>query len=275
VITRIAPTPSGFLHAGNCVNFLLVDWLARESGGQVVLRIDDVDAVRYRPEYVADIFRLLDWLGIRWDRGPRDLVDFESSFAMRNRTAQYRVALDSMLAAGVAYVCACSRSELRAASSLTCVNSCSDKDLQLIPGRTAARLHVSEGTSVDIGGIRIDVHREMGDFVVWRRDDLPSYQLASVVEDRDLGVTHIVRGADLLPSTAAQLLLAPAVGADSLSKVVFLHHALIADESGRKLSKSRMDDGPLTADDPTLAYVTAAASGIAATSGITPAAAQR
>jgi glutamyl-tRNA synthetase len=79
----------------------------------------------------------------------------------------------------------------------------------------------------------------MGDFVIWRRDDLPSYQLVSVIEDRDLGTTHIVRGEDLLASTAAQIFLAPALGADTLVTAFYLHHPLLTDVNGVKLSKSR------------------------------------
>ena len=246
MITRIAPTPSGYLHMGNCVNFLLTSWLRLEHGGTLALRIDDMDADRYRPEYVDDTFRILDWLGIEWNIGPRDTLEFESHFALRDRTEAYRIELARLIDSNLStYACACSRSAARAVGSTGCVADCRGKDLALDPGVTALRLHVPLGTSVTVGDHVVDLHAAMGDFVIWRRDDRPSYQLASLVEDRDLGTTHLVRGEDLLPSSAAQVFLARALGADSFAQGTFLHHPLVRDERGEKLSKSQLAAGPL------------------------------
>jgi glutamyl-tRNA synthetase len=251
VITRIAPTPSGYLHLGNCVNFVLVDRMARAQAGRVVLRIDDLDAARYRPEYVDDIFRVLEWLDIAWHVGPRSREEFESDYAMRSRSEYYRAELGSMSPSLETYACECSRADLHAAHALGCVRGCADRDLALQPGRSALRVRVRQGTTVAVGDIRVDISAEVGDFVLWRRDDRPAYQLASVIEDRDLGVTDVIRGMDLLPSTAAQLLIAPALGAESLARASFHHHALVQDDAGHKLSKSQLGSIPLSADDAT------------------------
>jgi glutamyl-tRNA synthetase len=100
-------------------------------------------------------------------------------------------------------------------------------------------VHVPIGTTISVNDVKIHLDLELGDFVIWRRDDLPAYQLVSVIEDRDLGTTHIVRGADLLTSTAAQIFIASSLGADNVVTANYVHHSLLADASGVKLSKSR------------------------------------
>lgn len=248
MITRLAPTPSGFLHEGNAANLLLVSWLAASQGGQVALRIDDMDASRYRPEFVDDIFAVLEWLGVEWSTGPTDRRDFEQHHSQRERTEQYRAELDRLTSSTAleTYACRCSRRELRDRASIACVSDCRTSGRAIAPGETALRVHVPDGTTVVVEGRPVDLSAQMGDFVVWRRDDLPSYQLVSIVEDRDLQVTHIVRGADLRTSTAAQLFVAPHLGAGDFERVTFVHHDLALDAEGAKLSKSRMDRGPIT-----------------------------
>ena len=110
--TRIAPTPSGYLHAGNAVNFLLTAELARLHGGSLLLRIDDLDAERARPEYLDDIFHSLEWLGIAWHEGPRDAADFQRNWSQRTRIGRYQVLLDQLRRGGHLYACTCSRKEL-------------------------------------------------------------------------------------------------------------------------------------------------------------------
>jgi glutamyl/glutaminyl-tRNA synthetase len=245
VITRLAPTPSGYVHLGNAVNFQLVSWLAEQEGGDVVLRVDDTDASRHRPEYVDDIFDVLEWMCVSWDRGPRSREEFDSHFSLGRRTAHYRTALDRALADGLqTYACSCSRSAQRGVPTGGCAARCRDSQLTLEPGVTSLRVHVPRGTVVSIEGRPVHVDRELGDFVVWRRDDLPAYHLASVVEDQENGITHVVRGDDLRPSTAAQLFLARPLGAAAFASAVFLHHPLVTDEQGRKLSKSQLAAGP-------------------------------
>ena len=249
-VTRIAPTPSGYLHPGNAANFLLVRWLADAVGADVALRIDDFDVERARPEYLDDIFGVLDWLGIGWDLGPTDADDFTANYAMATQVDRLEDECDRLIATGHTFVCRCSRSDLARAGSRRCVNDCVEDDLELVTGQTALRLYVPDGTVVSVGGFEVDVAVTAGDPVMWRRDGLPAYHLASVVADRDLGVTHIVRGADLVESTALQMHLAPLLGADALLDAAWLHHALLTDAGGEKLSKSTNASGEPMARTP-------------------------
>ena len=269
MITRIAPTPSGFLHLGNCVNLTLIDAWARANGARVVLRIDDIDADRYRREYVEDIFRVLQGLGIAWESGPTSVDEFEAQYSMRARVDHYRAQLDQVREGPIRlFACECSRSDLQDAQSTTCVRNCADRGLHLAPGRTSLRARITDSAAIHVGGIDVDPQTELGDFVVWRRDDQPSYQLASVVEDRDLGITHVIRGADLIPSTAAQLLLADALGADSVRTATFLHHRLVTGDDGAKLSKSQLTAGPLDLTDQTRMAITDQASRLSTDIGL-------
>lgn len=226
------------------MNFRLTARLAAEVGADIALRIDDVDAARYRREYVQDIFRVLRDLRIEWQRGPRDVEDFEAAYSQRRRTEYYRSQLGRLRDGGVqTYACTCSRTMVRGVATDGCPGACRTAGIALAPGVSALRVHVPRGTEVDVNGAVVRLDEAMGDFVVWRRDDLPAYQLVSLIEDRDLGTTLVVRGQDLLESTAAQIFLAPALGAAAFGRARFVHHALITDESGAKLSKSR---GPAT-----------------------------
>ena len=271
MITRFAPTPSGYLHVGNAANALLVTWLAAPADGTVALRIDDMDATRARPEFVNDIFDTLAWLDIPWTIGPRDATDFVAHFSMASSVEYYRRELYAALARGLdAYACSCSRAQLSAAPTGGCPSGCRTRDLPLEPGKTALRLHVPVGTAVPVGDHVVHVDEVMGDFVLWRRDDLPSYHLASVIGDRDLGTTHLVRGADLLESTAAQHLLASHLEAPSMLDATYLFHDLITDADGAKLSKSTVTTGPLTRDDTTREAVIETARQLGSTIGIYP-----
>jgi glutamyl-tRNA synthetase len=241
VLTRIAPTPSGFLHAGNRRNFALTVEQARRWGADIALRIDDADADRYRREYVEDIFRTLHDMGILWQVGPANIADFEARWSQRTRIDYYRAELDQARERGLtAYACTCARAVQQGPASGGCAGGCRSRSLELVPGETALRVIVPEGTIVTVGGAGIDIAAEMGDFIVWRRDDVPAYQLVSVIEDRDLGTTHIVRGEDLLASSAAQVFLASSLGAPNVANATYVHHALITDEAGLKLSKSQV-----------------------------------
>lgn len=238
-ISRLAPTPSGYLHLGNAVNLLLTSWYVRAHGGQLALRIDDIDAERTRPEYVADIFRVLEWLEIGWDSGPSGVEDFYRNHSLAARTDYYRAELVSARAAGVPlYVCACSRSEVaRRQAVADDVDPCAAGDRELRAGETALRVAVPPGWFAQIGDRTVGVGT-LGDFVVWRRDDTPAYQWASVIEDRDLGTTALVRGVDLMSSSAAQIYLAGFIDAGHLTRAEFVHHDLVSAPGGGKLSKS-------------------------------------
>ena len=245
-ITRIAPTPSGFLHLGNAVNASFVSFLASRWGADTILRIDDMDSTRSRPEYVDDIFATLEWLEIPWSSGPRDRAEFEQGFTMAARTEYYRSQLGLLSGSGCeVFACACSRAELATTGGLRCAGDCRAAGLDLVVERTALRLRIPEGTVVEIADSRIDLAEAHGDVVLWRRDDLPSYHLVTVIEDRDQGVSDIVRGLDLLESSALHTWLAPHLGAENVARANFVHHTLLTDDAGEKLSKSQLSLGPL------------------------------
>ncbi len=230
--SRLAPTPSGLLHIGNAFSFIVTWALTRRLGGSLLLRIDDLDTDRKRPDFVADIFDNLDWLGLDWDEGPRNPADLDALWSQHRRLPLYRAALEQLTATpGALYACECSRGRLaHNGATARYPGICRDKGLpQGLPG-TKLRY-------------RAPLDAAAGDFIVWKKDGFPAYQLASVVDDEHFAVTHIVRGADLLPSTAMQKLLAAALGYAHFPRVRFLHHPLLIDTGGRKFSKS---DGALS-----------------------------
>ncbi|MCA6362495.1 MAG: tRNA glutamyl-Q synthetase [Bacteroidetes bacterium] len=239
--TRIAPTPSGFLHSGNEYSFTLTAAWAKELGAEILLRIDDLDDVRKRPEYVADIFHTLHRLQISWQLGPQTPDEFEKHWSQRLRTAYYNNALDALSSIpGLIYACTCSRRTL-SCNGGEC--SCHQQNMPLSTPDAAWRVNVPPHTIIRFndekrGAVEIDLHAAAGNFVVRRRDGIAAYQIASLVDDTLFEITHIVRGEDLLPSTAAQLFLAQHLGYESFLQTRFLHHDLITDEQGNKLSKS-------------------------------------
>jgi glutamyl-tRNA synthetase len=236
-ITRLAPTPSGYLHEGNALNFLIVAGLARVIDADVALRVDDLDVHRCRPEFADDIFDVLAWLQIPWQHGPKDRADLEAHHSLRLRTEYYRAELNTARASGMdAFACRCTRTEIATSGGHSCVAACRELELALVPGESALRTSTPHG-----------------DVVLWRRDDLPAYHLASIIEDRDLGTTHVVRGEDLRESTDIQRFLAPHFGADAFARAMFIHHPLITDGEGHKLSKSNLAAGPMTRDTATRA----------------------
>ncbi len=237
LVTRIAPTPSGYLHLGNAVNMLLTSWLARAGAGRLLLRIDDFDVARVRLPYLADIFATLDWLGIAIDEGPSGPAEFLAQWSMATRLDQFRTARDALIAehADAVFACRCSRRNLDAQGR--CQLDCAAATHRLAPGSSALRLRVpSPAPTVALGADRKQV--PVGDHVLWRRDDLPAYQLGSVVADESLGVTALVRGADLRDSSALQVHLAGLLPAPGFAGADLRHHDLLRDPQGRKLSKS-------------------------------------
>lgn len=253
VVSRLAPTPSGFLHLGNAINFTLTWLLTRRAGGTLHLRIDDLDRARFRPAYLDNIFRTLDWLGLDYDHGPTGPDDFERNFSQRHFLTEYEAVLQGARAAhpGVFYACRCSRAELARATPTSGLypGTCRPRALNQATPDCAWRALVPAATQVTVpdllqGLTRVQLAAELGDFVVRKKDGVVAYQVASVVDDVRLGVTLIVRGLDLLPSTAAQLWLAGYLpGQESFGATQFLHHGLVLDESGQKLSKSTQAGG--------------------------------
>lgn len=236
--SRLAPTPSGYLHLGNAVNFLRTWLLVRRAGGTLKLRIDDLDSERCRPEYIEDIFRQLDWLGLDWDAGPGSPDDFARHYSQRLRLDRYREALELLREGGSLFACTCSRKEiLQHSPGGLYPGTCRRLNLRSSSPH-AIRLLVEPATSLVLEGEVLDLAREMGDFVVWRRDDRPAYQLASLVDDYDDRTNLIVRGEDLRVSTGAQLYLAARLGWREFARTSFIHHPLLPAPDGRKLSKS-------------------------------------
>ncbi|HAA13414.1 MAG TPA: hypothetical protein DCE41_17680 [Cytophagales bacterium] len=243
--TRIAPTPSGYLHLGNAFNFLLTYGIARQNEGSVALRIDDGDATRVRQEYLEDVFASLDWLGVDWDTGPSGVVDHQKHYSQQHRQEEYRHALDQLLDAGLAYACQCSRKQILAASSDgRYPGTCRENMARSYEAPFAIRARLDDSaTQVVIQAVNgqsqnSNLEASQGDFVLWRKDGLAAYQLVSVWEDEQDQTTHIVRGLDLWESTTAQVWLSQKLGFHNFPKVKFLHHPLLMNDGNEKLSKS-------------------------------------
>jgi glutamyl-tRNA synthetase len=247
LVGRLAPSPTGRLHLGHARSFLLAWWSARSQGGKVLLRLEDLDNERAAQAHVDGCLFDLEWLGLDWDERPR----LQSDGFDRIRAAA--LALEQR---GLAYPCRCTRADLRAAvnapqqgtTELRYTGRCRTATPELATRDTphdsgaALRFRVPPG---DVhfcdelwGQQRFDVQAEVGDFLILRRDQIPSYQLAVTVDDAVDGVTEVVRGDDLLPSTARQLLLAQALG---LQEKRYYHVPLVVDAQGRRLAK-RCDD---------------------------------
>lgn len=237
--SRFAPTPSGYLHTGNAFSFLLTWLLMRKQGGEIVLRIDDIDADRKRPEYVQDIFDSIAWLGLDYDYGPKDVFDFEARWSQHRRLAEYAQFLQQLTP--VLFACDCSRSMLpkQAAYPGTCTN----KNLPLNTPDTAWRIRINKAIVLRVrdlirGDIDVPLGEMIGNFVVRKKDKLPAYQITSVVDDVQYQINCLVRGEDLIASSAAQLYLAEATLQRGFMRARFYHHPLITDAAGNKLSKS-------------------------------------
>jgi glutamyl-tRNA synthetase len=241
-VSRLAPTPSGFLHLGNAVNFLVIWAIVRSRNGRLHLRIDDMDGIRFRPDVLEDIFASLDWLGLDWDTGPSGPDDFYQHFSLHKKKAYYRDRLQALNKAEPhTFVCRCSRASIKKISpSGLYPGTCRDAGLVFEAGHNAVRLRVDGNDAcIQVNNQYIDLADTFGDFVVWRKDDQPSYHLASLLEDEDNHINFIVRGQDLLLSTAAQIYLAQCFGFSSFPACRFIHHGLVFADSGEKLSKSR------------------------------------
>lgn len=241
--TRIAPTPSGFLHPGNLYNVLFTQKVALQHQAQVILRIDDLDSARNRREFLQHIFDSLIDLEVKWDEGPIDAVDFHSNWSQLFRLDKYTQYLDKLTASGLVYACNCSRKEILRRGALVYDGFCSKLNVPLHESDVNWRIRVAESTVVCwkdeiLGAVSINLASEVGDFVVRRRGGLPAYQLSSLVDDVNMGITHIVRGDDLRQSTAMQLYLANALQFTNFEKTKWWHHPLLLNESGEKMSKS-------------------------------------
>ncbi|RYZ53604.1 MAG: tRNA glutamyl-Q synthetase [Chitinophagaceae bacterium] len=241
--TRIAPTPSGYLHRGNALSFLLTAALARQTGAQVLLRIDDLDELRVRPAYVQHIFDTLQQLQIPWHEGPRSPEEQATHFAQVHRLPLYRSALEKLQKVGHLFACNCSRATILAQDPTGVYHgTCLHKGLPLDAEGVCWRVHTTPqavGVKTLNGPvIAAPLPPAVQYFMVRKRDGMPAYQLASLVDDLHFGIDLVVRGADLWPSTLAQLYLASLLGEKGFSETTFYHHPLLQDARGHKLSKS-------------------------------------
>ncbi|MBU3078196.1 tRNA glutamyl-Q(34) synthetase GluQRS [Sphingomonas quercus] len=245
VTTRFAPSPTGRLHLGHAFSALLAHDFARAAGGRFLLRIEDIDGTRSRPEHIDGIVEDLAWLGLRWD---------ESVLRQTERLAAYAEALGRLRAAGLVYPCFCTRSDIAAAASAphgpagalypgTC--------RALAPDARAARLGEPHAWRLDIAAARaaaparlffddgrlgrIEARPErQGDIVLARKDAPSSYHLAATLDDAWTGVTDVVRGEDLVEATHVHRLLQALLG---LPTPRYHHHRLLAGADGRRLAK--------------------------------------
>jgi glutamyl-tRNA synthetase len=246
-VGRLAPSPTGLLHLGHAHTFLLAYWRARSQGGRLLMRLEDLDGPRSEMRFADAALADLEWLGLDWD-GPPLLQSTEVD--------RQNAAISELIGTGKAYPCVCSRGDIRGAQSAphadaaeprypgTCRGRFSSfEEAERVSGRAAgARLLVPAG-SVSIsdgvsGTSSWDVARDVGDFLIAKRDKAPAYQLAVVVDDAAQGVTEVLRGDDLLPSAARQWHVQNALG---LAHPSWFHVPLVTDEQGRRLAKREAD----------------------------------
>jgi glutamyl/glutaminyl-tRNA synthetase len=247
---RLAPSPTGLLHLGHARTFWVAQERARAQGGTLVLRNEDLDSTRYRMEFVDAMMEDLKWFGFDWQEGP-DCGGPFGPYAQSQRRAFYVAAVEQLRAAGLVYPCTCSRKDILTAARAPHAEderepiypgTCRSKpgSSQGTPGtRVNWRFRVPEGETISFvdgncGPQRFVAGKDFGDFVVWRQVDEPSYQLACTVDDAAMQISEVVRGADLLPSTARQLLLYHALG---WAPPQFYHCALMNDDAGVRLAK--------------------------------------
>jgi glutamyl/glutaminyl-tRNA synthetase len=246
---RLAPSPTGLLHLGHVRTFTIAAQRAAQREGTLVLRNEDLDPQRCRPEFVAAMLEDLGWLGFRWSEGP-DCGGPCAPYSQSERRSSYLRAWRKLRDGGFIYPCTCSRKDL--AQATTAPNDADDEPIY--PGRCRSRtdaaqfeepaevnwrFRVPDGEKVCFADLHLGQQcfiagQDFGDFVVWRRDDVPAYQLAVVVDDEEMHITEVVRGADLLKSTARQIVLFRAMGGNIPE---YYHCDLVRDQNGQRLAK--------------------------------------
>jgi glutamyl-tRNA synthetase len=247
LIGRLAPSPTGAQHIGNARTYLIA-WLSvRSRGGRLLLRIEDIDSPRTKPGAADGILRDLEWLGLDWDAGP---------FLQTERVDRHLAVLEVLKRRELVYPCTCSRRDIERAASAPHAED--EHEGPTYPGTCASRraAHApdfwdrpfawrfrtpAETPSFDdgfAGPTQLDLHQLGGDFVVWKSAGTPAYQLAVVADDADMGVTEVLRGDDLMPSTPRQLLLYEALGR---TRPTFIHVPLVVGPDGRRLAKRHGD----------------------------------
>jgi glutamyl-tRNA synthetase len=240
---RLAPSPTGAQHVGNARTYLIAWLSARSQGASIALRIEDIDSPRIKPDAAALIEEDLSWLGIDWDEGP---------FVQSDRLSIYEEALARLKQRELVYPCTCTRSDIVEAASAPHLEhegpaypgTCTHRrvsDAETLEQPYAWRIRVTDSPAFDDlfrGPTHIDIRQVGGDFVVWKSSFTPAYQLAVVVDDAAMGITEVIRGDDLIPSTPRQLLLYRALGRNAPR---FAHVPLVVGPDGRRLAKRHGD----------------------------------
>ena len=245
--TRLAPTPSGFLHLGNLASFILTCHIARTTGAKILLRIDDLDQARFRRIYLEDIFETLEFMEIPWDEGPKNAEEHLRFHSQLKRGKNYEEAMNHLAATNAVFACDCSRSQVKNfGADEGYPGHCLKKALPLHANDMAWRLFSEKSLPIQMhqaGGNAIEGILPLAKryLQVRKKDGAPSYQLSSVVDDIYYDVDLIVRGNDLLESSWAQLYLSGFLPSNQFSSVRFLHHPLLISPDGNKLSKSAGD----------------------------------
>ncbi len=241
--TRLAPSPTGALHLGNARTFLINWAMARQRGWRIVLRIEDLDTPRTKAGAAHQAIKDLRWLGLDWDAGPLyQAVDL----------SPYVTAVSELATRGLLYGCKCSRRDVERAASAPHAGEGESRypgtcrELGLTGEGLCRRLRVPDEPIAFVDGFAgpqtFEVQRSVGDFVVWTKQDVPAYQLAVVVDDARQGVTQVVRGDDLLSSTARQLWLYRMLGAAGDTPLPhYTHLPLVLGPDGRRLAKRHGD----------------------------------
>jgi glutamyl/glutaminyl-tRNA synthetase len=252
---RLAPSPTGYLHLGHARTFWTAYQRARAAHGTLIFRNEDLDPHRSRPEFERAMYEDLRWFGLDWDEGP-DIGGPFAPYLQSLRRDFYLEAWRILLHDGFIYPCSCSRKDLAQSSQAPHESAPglahAPDDEPIYPGtcrpKTSSatdpaglnwRFRVPDGERIAFDDLHFGRHefiagRDFGDFVVWRRDDVPAYQLAVVVDDAAMNISEIVRGGDLLRSTARQILLQRAL---NLTQPSYYHCPLMTDELGERLAK--------------------------------------
>ena len=244
---RIAPSPTGYLHIGHARTFWRAQQRARENDGVLVLRNEDLDPARFKSQFAIAMIEDLKRFGFQWQEGP-DVGGPFAPYEQSRRTHLYRAALEKLISGGFVYPCICSRKDIEQAAQaphagddeLIYPGTCRGRSKSQISNlKFSWRFRVPDGEAITFNdgcfGLQTFIAgKDFGDFVVWRHDGVPSYQLAVVVDDAAMEITEVVRGADLLVSTARQLLLYRALG---FTPPAFFHCSLVMDETGERLAK--------------------------------------
>jgi glutamyl-tRNA synthetase len=247
---RIAPSPTGLLHIGHACTFWTAYQRTLEHRGTLIFRNEDLDPQRSKSEFAQAMIDDLRWLGIRWQEGP-DVGGPFAPYEQSRRRNLYVTTWRKLRDGGFIYPCICSRKDLTTSAAAPnegddepiypgrCRDKVGEAALYESPVGMNWRFRVPDGEAIAFGDLRqgpqrFVAGRDFGDFVVWRRDDVPAYQLAVVADDAAMEITEVVRGADLLKSTARQLLLIRAL---ELPLPAYYHCDLLRDETGTRLAK--------------------------------------